>query len=68
MNLRRLEQLIALAEEGTFVAAAERSHLSQPALSRSIRKLEQELGVRLFERDRHGAVLTPAGRRLLDRA
>lgn len=68
MNLRRLEQLVVLAEEGSFVRAAERAHLSQPALTRGIQSLERELGVRLFDRDRQGVVPTPAGRRLLDRA
>lgn len=68
MDLRRLEQLVALAEEGSFVRAAERTHLSQPALSRGIQNLEQELGVQLFDRARQGVVPTPAGRRLLDRA
>lgn len=68
MNLRRLEQLVILAEEGSFVRAAERAHLSQPALTRGIQSLERELGVRLFDRDRQGVVPTPAGRRLLDRA
>lgn len=68
MDLRRLEQLVALAEEGSFVRAAERSHLSQPALTRGIQNLEHELGVKLFDRDRHGVVPTAAGRRLVDRA
>lgn len=68
MHLRRLEQLVILAEEGAFVRAAERAHLSQPALTRSIQALEQELGVRLFDRDRQGAVPTAAGRKLIDRA
>tara|TARA_R110001606_G_scaffold1937_23_gene8048 strand:+ start:3821 stop:4768 length:948 start_codon:yes stop_codon:yes gene_type:complete len=68
MNLRRLEQLVALAEEGSFVKAAARSHLSQPALTRAIQGLERELGVQLFDRAHQGVVLTPAGRRLVDRA
>ena len=68
MNLRRLEQLIALAEEGSFVRAAERTHLSQPALTRSIQHLEHDLGIRLFDRTRQGVVPTAAGQQLVDRA
>lgn len=68
MNLRQLAHLIALAEEGRFVAAAERVHLSQAAFSRSIQALEEDWGLRLFERGPQGAVLTPAGRTLVERA
>ena len=68
MNLRRLEHLVALAEEGAFAAAARRCHLSQPAFSRSIQGLEEELGVALFDRTRQGVVATAAGRHLVDRA
>lgn len=68
MNLRQLNHLIALADEGRFVAAAERVHLSQAAFSRSIQALEEHWGLRLFERGPLGAVLTPAGRTLVERA
>ncbi|MGM9482289.1 LysR family transcriptional regulator [Roseateles sp. NT4] len=68
MNLRQLSHLIALADEGRFVAAAERVHLSQAAFSRSIQALEEDWGLRLFERGPLGAVLTPAGRTLVERA
>lgn len=68
MNLRQLSHLIALADEGRFVAAAERVHLSQAAFSRSIQALEVHWGLRLFERGPQGAVLTPAGRTLVERA
>ncbi|WP_457445017.1 LysR family transcriptional regulator [Roseateles sp. P5_E4] len=68
MNLRQLSHLIALADEGRFVAAAERVHLSQAAFSRSIQALEAHWGLRLFERGPLGAVLTPAGRTLVERA
>lgn len=68
MNLRQLNHLIALADEGRFVAAAERVHLSQAAFSRSIQALEAHLGLRLFERGPLGATLTPAGRQLAERA
>lgn len=68
MNLRQLSHLIALADEGRFVAAAARMHLSQAAFSRSIQSLEAHFGLRLFERGPLGATLTPAGRTLVERA
>lgn len=68
MNLRQLSHLIALAEEGRFVSAADKVHLSQAAFSRSIQSLEEHFGLRLFERGPQGAKLTPAGRTLVERA
>lgn len=61
MELRQLRQLLALAETLNFHRAAERLHMAQPPLSISIKKLEEELGVRLFERLPTGLQLTPAG-------
>jgi DNA-binding transcriptional LysR family regulator len=61
MELRHLRYLIAVAEEHSFVAAATRLHLAQPALSRQIRDLETELGIELFVRDSSGTRLTAAG-------
>jgi DNA-binding transcriptional LysR family regulator len=68
MTLVQLRHLIALAESGSFSRAAEASHLTQPALSRSIRALEDELGVQLFDRIGRRAELTPMGRDTLERA
>ncbi|RFU47520.1 LysR family transcriptional regulator [Paraburkholderia sp. DHOC27] len=68
MNSRRLTHLIALAEEGSFARAAERVHLSQPALSRSIQALEDELDMKLFDRAARGVAMTAAGRLLVERA
>lgn len=65
MNLRRLTHFIALVDEGSFVAAARRLNLTQSALSHSIRQLEEELGLRLLDRDRSGTAPTGAGRALL---
>ncbi len=60
-SLRELECFVAIAETLSFTRAAKRLHLSQPPLSRHIRKLEEKIGVRLFERDRRTVTLTPAG-------
>jgi DNA-binding transcriptional LysR family regulator len=68
VNSRRLTHLIALAEEGSFARAAERVHLSQPALSRSIQALEEEVGMKLFDRAARGVAMTAAGRMLVERA
>jgi DNA-binding transcriptional LysR family regulator len=61
MNIRQLEAFVAVAETLHFGRAAERLHLSQSALSRQITQLEQELGVVLLRRSRHGVELHPAG-------
>lgn len=68
MDLRQLRHATVLAQTGSFVKAAEELSLTQPALSRSIQSLEEELGVRLFERGRQGAQLTREGRLLVERA
>ena len=67
-TLRQLEYFVAVAEQLSFRRAAERVHVSQPALSAQIAGLEQLLGVELFERDRRKVMPTAAGRELLPRA
>ena len=65
MDLRALRHFVTLTRRGSFVSAAEELNLTQPALSRSIRGLEQEIGLKLVERHRNGCVPTPAGELLL---
>jgi len=67
-TLRQLEYFVALADRLSFRKAAESCFVSQPALSAQIAQLEALLGVTLFERDRRGVQLTPAGRELLSGA
>ena len=61
MELRQLRQFLALAETRNFHRAAETLHMAQPPLSVSIRKLEEDLGVRLVERHARGVTLTAEG-------
>jgi len=61
MTLSELRYIVAVADARHFGRAAERCHVSQPSLSASVAKLEDELGVRLFERGKRGVALTPAG-------
>jgi DNA-binding transcriptional LysR family regulator len=68
MEIRQLRYLVALARELSFTTAAARSNVAQPALSRQIRKLEEELGTALVDRTSRRVQMTPVGQRLADRA
>ena len=68
MELRQLEQFVAVAEAGSFTRAAQRLHVVQSGVSASIQGLERDLRARLFERGAGGVRLTPAGSALLPAA
>ncbi|WP_246271913.1 LysR family transcriptional regulator [Amycolatopsis acididurans] len=68
MDLKQLKALVTVAEVGSVTRAAELLHLVQPAVTRQIRALEDELGVALFERTRTGMRATEAGTSLAERA
>lgn len=68
MTLTELRYLVALDKERHFGRAAERAFVSQPTLSVAVRKLEDELGVAVFERNRGEARVTPIGRAIIDQA
>jgi len=68
MELYQLRTFAAVADAGHLTRAAERLHISQPAVSAQVKALEDELGVALFERTPNGMVLTPPGKRLLGHA
>ncbi|MFJ3669975.1 LysR family transcriptional regulator [Streptomyces sp. NPDC090106] len=68
VELRHLRAFLVIAEEGTITRAAARLHMSQPALSRTLRQLEDHLGARLADRSTHHLELTADGRVFRDKA
>ena len=68
MNSKQLEYFLAVAQSGSFTTAAQRLHISQPALSKQLHLLEDELNAPLLIRRPHGVILTPEGRKLAGKA
>src|SRR3954468_191070 len=68
LSLRDLEYVVAIADENHFGRAAERCNVSQPTLSVQVRKLEEALGLVLFERSNRRVLLTPAGQIIVRQA
>ena len=66
MTLQELRYLVALADKGHFVRAAEHCNVGQPTLSTQLKKLEDYLGVTLFERNKHRLQPTPIGGRIIE--
>jgi LysR family hydrogen peroxide-inducible transcriptional activator len=67
-TIRQLEYITAIESHGTFQAAADACHVTQPGLSTQVRQLEEYLEVQLFERGRKPMLVTPAGHEILRRA
>src|SRR5882672_4779214 len=67
ISLRQLRYFVAAAETGQFAMAAARAHVTQSAITNAVQLLEQQLGVRLFERLPRGVVLTAEGHSFLQR-
>ena len=68
MTLQQLEYIIAIEEYGYFVEAAEASGVTQSTMSLMVKKLEEELDVRIFNRDTHPVSVTEIGRKVIDEA
>ncbi len=68
MTLNELRFIVAVAQERNFRRAAEKAFISQPALSLAIQKLEEELGLKIFERGKNEVTLTPVGTAIVEQA
>ncbi|MGH6909718.1 MAG: LysR family transcriptional regulator [Phenylobacterium sp.] len=68
MDIRHLRQILAVRDHGSFAKAAEALHMAQPALSKSIAKIEDELSLTIFTRTSTGSELTPMGEMIAERA
>jgi LysR family hydrogen peroxide-inducible transcriptional activator len=68
MNIRDLKYIVAVAKEKNFAQASKKMYVSQPALSMQIKKLEQSLGVNIFERDKKNFLITPIGEEIIKKA
>ncbi len=61
MTLNELRYIVAVAQERNFRRAAKKAYISQPALSLAIQKLEEDLGLKIFERGKNEVTFTPLG-------
>ena len=68
MNLRDLKYIVEVARERNFARASAKVFVSQPALSMQIKKLEETLGVEIFERDKQNFLITPVGAEIIKKA
>ena len=68
MTLQQLHYIIEIAKNGSITAAAERLFISQPSLSKAVKEMEQELGILILKRSRHGIAFTAQGLELLSYA
>jgi LysR family hydrogen peroxide-inducible transcriptional activator len=68
MTITQLEYVVTIATYRSFVAAAEKCFVTQPTLSMQIQKLEEELGVKIFDRNKHPIEITDIGQKILDQA
>lgn len=68
MELRQLEYIIAIADQGNISKAAEALFITQSGLNQQLIKLEQELGIQLFYRDKHHLQMTAAGKVYVENA
>ena len=65
MTITQLQYIMAVARYGSFTTAAEKCYVTQPTLSMQVQKLEEELGVQIFDRARKPISLTPIGEKLI---
>ncbi|MBK6329879.1 MAG: hydrogen peroxide-inducible genes activator [Bacteroidetes bacterium] len=68
MTLTQIEYIVAVERNGSFVTAAEKCFVTQPTLSMQIQKLEEELGIKIFDRNHHPILPTDMGKRILEQA
>ncbi|HVK53888.1 MAG TPA: LysR family transcriptional regulator, partial [Burkholderiales bacterium] len=68
MTLTELRYIVALSQTRHFGHAAEKCFVTQPTLSLAVKKLEDELGVELFERKKNDVIVTAAGERIVEQA
>jgi LysR family hydrogen peroxide-inducible transcriptional activator len=68
MTITQIEYIVAVEKNGSFVTAAEKCYVTQPTLSMQIQKLEEELGIKIFDRNYHPIMATEMGKLILEQA